>query len=385
MKDKIFQSIINLDKWIENNNYKGYEPFDGLSSKLRPLTLYKKFPQQCLQQFVLRFPFNIRNYLGIEKKYSSKAMGFFAKSYLRMYLIDNEESKYLKKCEKCLDWLIEHICSKYSGFCWGNSFDYQSRSSYIPQNEPTVVWTSLIGHSFLDAFKIFKKDKYKNAALMCGEFILHELPISEAKKGKCVSYLTFMDICVHNSNMLASSLLSRLFSITSDNKYLNIAQKAMEYSVSCQLEDGAWYYGEQENLHWIDHWHTAYNLDSLKYYMDYTGDSSYVAAFKKGVRFYLDNFFMGDGAPKYYWDKLYVVDIQSAGQALDSLVLFSEDYPEAIEIAKKVATWTINNMQDESGFFYYRKYKHITNKTPMLHWGQSTMFSGLTSLYLKLK
>jgi hypothetical protein len=34
-------------------------------------------------------------------------------------------------------------------------------------------------------------------------------------------------------------------------------------------------------------------------------------------------------------------------------------------------------MQDDTGYFYYRKYPLITNKTPTLHWGQATMFAAL--------
>ena len=46
--------------------------------------------------------------------------------------------------------------------------------------------------------------------------------------------------------------------------------------------------------------------------------------------------------------------------------------------------WTIDNMQDESGYFYFRKLKWKNVKVPTLHWGQATMFSALTHLYSKL-
>ena len=52
--------------------------------------------------------------------------------------------------------------------------------------------------------------------------------------------------------------------------------------------------------------------------------------------------------------------------------------------ALNVADWTIANMQDESGYFYYRKYPFMTNKTPTLHWGQATMFAALANLELHL-
>ena len=68
IKGKIFQSILRLDQWLEDNNYKGYDPFDGLDYKLlRPLTLNKKFLRIALQQRIRRFPINLRPFVGIEK------------------------------------------------------------------------------------------------------------------------------------------------------------------------------------------------------------------------------------------------------------------------------------------------------------------------------
>jgi hypothetical protein len=45
----------------------------------------------------------------------------------------------------------------------------------------------------------------------------------------------------------------------------------------------------------------------------------------------------------------------------------------------------MHNMQDRAGFFYYRKYPlGVTARTPMIHWGQATMFKGLTHLISRL-
>lgn len=40
-------------------------------------------------------------------------------------------------------------------------------------------------------------------------------------------------------------------------------------------------------------------------------------------------------------------------------------------------------MQDARGYFYYRQYPLLMAKTPMLHWGQATMFKGLAHLFLR--
>ena len=74
------------------------------------------------------------------------------------------------------------------------------------------------------------------------------------------------------------------------------------------------------------------------------------------------------------------IDIQCASQAIQTLVHLRTLHPESIPVAIKVAEWTIKNMQDGSGYFYYRKYPLVTNKTPTLHWGQATMFAALSLL-----
>jgi hypothetical protein len=54
-------------------------------------------------------------------------------------------------------------------------------------------------------------------------------------------------------------------------------------------------------------------------------------------------------------------------------------------LAVKVAQWTIANMQDRTGYFYYRRYSPwLVNKTPTLHWGQATMLCALAGLYQQL-
>jgi len=51
-------------------------------------------------------------------------------------------------------------------------------------------------------------------------------------------------------------------------------------------------------------------------------------------------------------------------------------------LAVTVARWTISNLFDDSGYFYYRKYPLVTSRTPYFHWGQATMFKALAHLLL---
>src|SRR5262249_44415418 len=154
-------------------------------------------------------------------------------------------------------------------------------------------------------------------------------------------------------------------------EYKRAARSAMLYSCSRQLADGSWWYAELPKYHWIDNFHTGYNLDSLKTYIASTGDQEFRPHLEKGLAFFKANFFEPNGRPKYYHTRTYPVDIQCAGQAIDTLALFSKEDPECLDLARKVAGWTIDNMQDPAGYFYYREYPLMKAKTPMLHWGQA--------------
>jgi hypothetical protein len=159
----------------------------------------------------------------------------------------------------------------------------------------------------------------------------------------------------------------------------------MRYSCLRMLPTGAWFYADDEQYHWIDNFHTGYNLDSLKCYIEYSDDTEFSGHLTRGLRFYKEHLFLASGCPKYYHDRAYPIDIQCASQAIDTLAYFAEDDPESLSLAVKVANWTIRNMQNRAGYFYYRKYPFgVTARTPMLHWGQATMFKGLAHLILRL-
>jgi polysaccharide biosynthesis protein VpsJ len=380
-KEKILGSILRLSEWLQRNNYQGYDAFDGLNAKIRPLTFNNPLLLTILQQGVRRFPINTRPLLGIGKEYSSKAMGFLARGFMRMQEATGDAA-WNKKAESALDWLAQHQCTGYTGACWGNHFDYQSRSFFLPKGVPTVVWTALIGHAFLDAYQHFGDSVFLKIADSACKHILNDLDTFKDGAGICISYIPIQNKQVHNANTLGASLLARTFSFTGDTAYRDLAQKSMQYTAQYQRPDASWFYGENGNLHWVDNFHTAYVLDCFKHYQASTGNRQFENNMMRGYEYWKKIFFLPDGTPRYYDHKTLPLDIQCSSQAIDTLVFFADIDPQSVELATKVADWTITNMQDSSGYFYYRRYsKWLVNKTATLHWGQATMLCALAGLY----
>jgi len=377
----IEQSLTRLEQWVVDHDYRGYEPFDGLSSVLRPLTFRNVMAERILQQAVRQSPVNLRPLFGVKPLESTKGRGYMAWGYLTLLKV-RDDDVYRRRAIDSLAWLIGNKSPFHRDFSWGNHFDYSSRGGSIPKHEPTIVWTSLIGNVFLDAFEVLQDERYLDVARSVCDWIL-ALPRDVNPSGTCISYVKFQKSSIHNSNMLGAAMLARTAAVTGDRSALPLAKDAMRYSCADQLPDGAWYYGKAEKYHWIDNFHTGYDLDSLKRYIKYSGDSEFEENLERGYRYFKTNFFEPNGRPKYYHDRAYPIDIQCAAQAIDTLAHFSDSDPSAIELAKQVALWTIGNMQDRSGYFYYRILPLKKVKVPMIHWGQATMFKALAHLLMK--
>lgn len=380
---RLLQSATAVQDWVEARHYRGYEPFDGLSSPLRRLTGRNLMAERILQQIVRQSPLNLRPLVGIKPLDSTKGQGMMAWGYLLLRRATGDES-YWTKATECLRWLDQHKSPKFEKHSWANYFDFSSRGGAYFKHDSIIVWTSLIAQTYLEAFEQSQDEWFLDIASSACDWIM-SLPRERTDRGDCLSYFAHAQESIHNANMLGAAALARCAKHTHRLDYLDVARSAMSYSCLSMLPNGAWWYAELPNHQWVDNFHTGYNLDSLKCYIDATGDSDFSGQLERGLRFFKNNFFEPSGRPKYYHNRAYPIDIQCASQAIDTLAYFSIDDHEAFALGLTVAEWTIDNMQSPSGFFYFRKYPlGITARTPMLHWGQATMFKGLAHLILQL-
>jgi len=382
MTAELLRAITQVTNWVESHNYAAYDPGDGEKSFLRHLTFHRHSLRRILTAVVLRSPFEIRPLIGIRPHISSKGMGYMGWGHTKMYAVTRDDS-YRRRASFCFDWLMQNRSPGGPYYCWGNDFSFSTRAGTIPRYMPTIVWSSLIGFAFLDAYEVFRKERYLEVAASTAEWV-KTLPREETSRGLCLSYIPSAQSSIHNSNMLGAALLALVARYTGDKEGAALARMAMTYSCARQNDNGAWYYGEAPKYHWIDNFHTGYNLDCLKRYEDCTGDGEFAANLTEGYRYFRNTFIEPDGRPRYYHNKVAPIDIQCAAQTVDTLAYFSPRDPEALELAGKTAAWTIANMQDRDGHFYYRDLGWKKIRTPMLHWGQGTMFKALAHLYARM-
>ncbi len=382
VREAIECSLDQVVAWVKRRGYCAYEPADGNLSWLFTLTEGRDLPMRVLQQVVLRAPLNIRPLLGIAPHESAIGRGYMAWGLLNWYQLNGDEI-IRKEAVGCLKWLMGNRVFRSTDFCWGDPYEYATRSGRRPFGQPILIWSALIGQVFLDAYELLHDGTYLDVALSTGRWIL-ALPKEHTPTGNCLSYVAYRQSSIHNSNAMGAAFLARLGFLTGDRECLAVATSSMVYTCTRQRKDGSWYYAEEPKYHWIDNFHTGYNLSALKVYRDATKDESFDEYIEKGLQFFKIHFIDVDGRPKYFHNRTYPIDIQCAAQAIETLVAFAEDDPGCLDLARKVAAWTIGNMQAEDGHFYYRDLGWKKVKTPMLHWGQGTMVKALAVLLRKI-
>ena len=389
------ESLLKLKIYCEDEGYKGWDPYDGLNSKIFQLLPLKYFSvtRWVWIQLFKRSPINLRKLFLVPKKYNSKGLALLLSGYCNLYLLaeGGDKSFGLKSelYQKIVDiskLLESKKVRNYSGDCWGYSFDWQARRLFFfPKNTPTVVATSFCAEALFQAYEVTKDKLILESAISSGEFIVNDLKRIVHNSGFLFSYSPLDgNNSVYNATLLGAKVLSMCYKYTGDNKYKELAYESIKAVCEGQSEDGSWIYGLLRIQSWKDSFHTGYNLESIAMYKECTKDDSFDPYIEKGFDYYITHFFKEDGTPKYYHDKTYPIDIHCSGQLFSTLLKLNK-YNSHSELAKKVLDWTTTNMQDQRGFFYYQFKNTFSSKISYMRWSNAFMFNALTNLVIAEK
>ena len=394
MNDDFEQSFSKLLRYCRGESWVGYDPYDALNSPLaRTLPFKNKFARTVLTQLVKRNAFNLRPILGIDKRPNPKGIALAIRALLLQSEMAGEkgllQSDKTVGTEEILDedlsFLMRQLTAlrsqNYAEACWGYNFDWQSRVFFAPRNTPNMVCTVFAAQAYLDWYERTRDIAVLEIAKSGCRFLLDRLNRSSGADGECFSYTPLDHSRVHNVNMLGAELLARTFASTGIDEYREAALRATRYTLSRQRHDGSWLYGEDESQDWIDSFHTGFILVSLKHLIEFLEVPSWQAALDAGYGFYEKRFFLADGTPGYYHDQLHPHDVHSAAQGIITFVEMTDLTPNAKAMAARVIRWTIDHLQDPSGFFYFQIHRFYTIKTSYMRWAQSWMLYAL-SLYL---
>jgi hypothetical protein len=375
---KINNSLKLLEKYIKKNKYYGYDPYDGLESQMFSVPFLKsnRVFRFYFQQLFRRIPFNIRPIMCIQKGLNPVTLGLSIHAYAMLSnLFSQERDYYLTQIDRLISLLNKLSSKNYSGICWGYDFGWAARYANIPAYFPTVVATGIITNGLYEYYKISRNSEVEEILISSSRFVLNDLNRTYCRNYYCLSYSPNDKQVVFNATMKGARLLSQVYSITKERYLLDEVRNIVDFVIKYQKDDGSWTYSAKDARVWSDNHHTAYILDCLHEIIRITGDDKYKIPLTKGFKYYVDNFFFKGHIPKYYNDKLYPIDTTAGAQSVLTLTRFGDN-----DRACKVAAWMIKNMQSETGYFYYQKFKYYTHRTSYMRWSNAWMLVALAYL-----
>jgi len=369
--------LTHLLAYCRANDWAGYDPYDALNSRLVGAIpfLNTKFPRLAFTQVLKRSPINIRPVLLIPKTHNAKAVALFLSAAVKSIGDVSNEAEV----KRLFALLVELRSPGTAHWCWGYSFPWQTRSVLVPRGAPNLVCTTFVATALLDAYEWRRDERCLEMAVSAAEYLLDDLYWSDGAAAGFTYPLPSFRSNIHNAHFLGAALLCRVYRLTGDARFLEPALRVARHSAAQQDADGSWPYGDDPSNRWIDNFHTGYNLGALDSIARDLDTSEFDARLEHGFRFYLTHFFRDDGAPRYFHDRTYPIDIHCVAQSLITLTMLGHLDPGSARTADTVLAWALRHMWDERGFFYYRVLRSGAIRTPYMRWSQAWMVLALST------
>lgn len=381
----IHEAFTDLFQWCRSHNFAGHDPFDALNSKLFQATPLKHSRSARLvwTQVFKRSPVSFRRLALVPVEKNPKGIALFALAALANFRRLRTRTAEVD-ARGLLDELLSLRLRGWSGAAWGYNFDWQSRAFFAPGGSPTIVPTAFAARALMEAATAFGDKAYLDTARSACDFILRDLPRSlETDTQVCFSYRPGSETRIYNASLLAAETLAGVAAITGEQDLCDWAGRAARYVLQQQRDDGSWAYGAAANHAWVDNFHTAFILTSLSRVFDHCSSvqtEEFKGRLRRGYDFWRTRFFLADGWPKYYHDRLYPVDTHAAATAIVSLLDLRQLDQSAQAFAEQAAVWSIRHLRDRQGFFYYQRRRFYIVRTPFMRWTQAWMLYALARL-----
>jgi len=381
LDNQLGAKVLKLLAYCQANNWAGYDPYDALNSRIFAILpfLNSRLPRLVLTQALKRSPINLRRLLLIPKAQNPKAIALFLSAFLKLSRSGVAEAGSF--VEPMIERLIALRSQGVRYWCWGYSFPWQTRTIVVPTGAPNLVCSTFVANALLDAYEHRQDPRCLSMAASTAEYILDKLYWTDGNSIAGFSYpQPNLRNQVPNANFLGAALLCRVYKHTNEQKFLEPALRVARYSAAKQHADGSWDYGEAASQRWIDNFHTGYNLCALQSIGCYAATNEFESRMRHGFEFYRAHFFREDGAPRYFHNRTYPLDIHCVAQSIITLLLLRDIDPANVPLARSIFQWAMNHMWDERGFFYYRVLRSYTIRAPYMRWAQAWMLLAMSML-----
>lgn len=381
-----FDGVIwSLRDWLKARDFAGYEPYDLLNSPyLKRWAHHQPFATLFIQAGKRYGGLGLRRILAVPASRNPKAIGLALAAYCDLARCGWDCYDEAADCKQHLRALRSRGAQEW---CWGYDWHYVSlRGARLAAHAPNSIATVFCAEALLDHAEMGDDPESRDMAISAAHWAVTRLQRSvDGERHLCLSYTPWDRTRIFNNNALIGGLLGRVAQYPGQEAFFGTARKIMKFLADGQAADGSWPYGLSRAQGWIDSFHTGYNLCALLEYQRATGDYEFVPTLLRGYDFYREHFFRSDGAPRYFHDRTYPIDIHACSQAIITFCEFNNLDPGGLGRAVATARWAIAHLRNRDGSFGYQVHRWRKDMTPYMRWSQAWMFRALARLRVELQ
>ena len=309
------------------------------------------------------------------------AMGFF---YLAEVL---EQEQYYRRAIRFLGFLDQTRCPGYDDYCWGYPYDWETMRGTIKEGTPLITTVPYVYEAFKQAYQMDGDERWFRIMRSIAQHALQDYKDFETSRSASTCSYTpdpGDSLSVINANAYRAFLLTSATLDFSEEKYRKVAERNLNFVIEAQNPDGSWYYANDGERHFIDHFHTCFVLKALTKIEMLTGDPRCRKAIERGVRYYLTHLFDERGLPRPFSRPprltVYRRELYDYAECVNLAILLRHRFPGLDDILSIVLNQILTVWQESDGSFRSRQLLLGWDKTPMHRWGQSQMFRSLCFL-----
>ena len=385
----VWDLVFSLYSWVKKEKYHGWDPYDWLYSPLAE-KIKSKYINFVFLQANLYSPLNLRPEFGIKKGMSNKALALFSQAYLNLYHT-TELPEFKAEAKYLLSLLDDQKIKRDIGIGWASHyFGFFGPKHMLNPSVPDIVGTCEAIKAFSMGYQVFRRNKYKKNVSMAIEYLIKEHLTNSGKMTYFKYTPTEKEKVVFNVSALALEAIAYYLRVINyDTKLVKTGEETLRFLLQYQGKRGEWpyaYFPNSNNFYYQLDYHQGFIIDGVLEFIPFLQDkklkNNALNAISKGINFYMDTQFSAQGWSYYRYPIKYPIDVHNQAQGI---ITFSRLYkafgdPKYLNFAKRIAEWTVRNMQDSRGYFYAHKWPGFVNKIPYMRWAQAWMMLALSTL-----
>jgi len=297
------------------------------------------------------------------------------------------QEQYYRRGLHFLDVLERTRCPGYKNYCWGYPFNWETVRGTIHKGTPLITTVPYVYEAFKEAYQMDGEDRWRQIMRSIAQHAVQDYQDFETSASASTCSYTpdpKNSVGVVNANAYRAFLLTSAATDFSEEQYRKIAERNLNFVLESQNPDGSWYYANDGQRHFIDHFHTCFVLKALAKIQMLTGDPRCTAAIERGVGYYVTSLFDQRGLPRPFSRPprliVYRRELYDYAESVNLAILLRGRFPELDGIMSMVVHEVLSVWQRPDGSFRSRQLLLGWDGTPMHRWAQSQMFRSLCFL-----